>query len=395
MIWRLLLAVVLLVVVVGGIVGFNMFRAKMIAGYLRRHAAAAGPRSRRSTPSRDLDARHRGDRHGRAPAGRRPGRRNRRHRPRASCSRPMTRSTPASIWCSSTTRSSAPISPPGAGRARPRRRSAAARNCSKKGVGSDVVLDTAQAAATAPSAQVKRSSRQCSTRRADGAVRGHHRHPADRCRPVRRARNDGCATLQDLDKMRVDFTVPEQQLGMLEIGQPVDARHRAMRRCPFRARSSASIRRSIPQPRLVSVRAEVDNPGGELSPGQFVRVRVELPEENDVIAAAADGAGSQPLRRLQSSSSSRQPPKPAERASRRGASRRTAPRQAAARRRQVFVKTGRRARGQVEILSGLAGRRRGRDRRPEPADATARRWWSTTASSQPATRDRAPARLRR
>ena len=33
MIWRLFLAVVLLVVVVGGIVGFNLFRDKMIAGY--------------------------------------------------------------------------------------------------------------------------------------------------------------------------------------------------------------------------------------------------------------------------------------------------------------------------------------------------------------------------
>ena len=33
MIWRLLLAIVLLGVIVGGIVGFNLFRDKMIAGY--------------------------------------------------------------------------------------------------------------------------------------------------------------------------------------------------------------------------------------------------------------------------------------------------------------------------------------------------------------------------
>ncbi len=33
MIWRLILAIVLLVVVVGGIVGFNLFRDKMIAGF--------------------------------------------------------------------------------------------------------------------------------------------------------------------------------------------------------------------------------------------------------------------------------------------------------------------------------------------------------------------------
>ena len=33
MIWRLLVAIVLLAVIVGGIVGFNLFRDKMIAGY--------------------------------------------------------------------------------------------------------------------------------------------------------------------------------------------------------------------------------------------------------------------------------------------------------------------------------------------------------------------------
>ena len=33
MIWRLILAIVLLGVIVGGIVGFNLFRDKMIAGY--------------------------------------------------------------------------------------------------------------------------------------------------------------------------------------------------------------------------------------------------------------------------------------------------------------------------------------------------------------------------
>jgi membrane fusion protein (multidrug efflux system) len=39
-----------------------------------------------------------------------------------------------------------------------------------------------------------------------------------------------------------------------------------------------------PSSRLVSVRAEVDNPEGKLSPGQFVQVRVELPEQKGVLA---------------------------------------------------------------------------------------------------------------
>ncbi len=39
-----------------------------------------------------------------------------------------------------------------------------------------------------------------------------------------------------------------------------------------------------PTTRLVSVRAEVDNPDHKLTPGQFVQARVELPEESNVIA---------------------------------------------------------------------------------------------------------------
>ena len=39
-----------------------------------------------------------------------------------------------------------------------------------------------------------------------------------------------------------------------------------------------------PASRLVTVRAEVANPEGKLTPGQFVQVRVELPEENNVLA---------------------------------------------------------------------------------------------------------------
>ncbi|TJV17582.1 MAG: efflux transporter periplasmic adaptor subunit, partial [Mesorhizobium sp.] len=38
-----------------------------------------------------------------------------------------------------------------------------------------------------------------------------------------------------------------------------------------------------PTSRLVTVRAEVANPEGKLTPGQFVQVRVELPEENNVL----------------------------------------------------------------------------------------------------------------
>jgi membrane fusion protein (multidrug efflux system) len=94
---------------------------------------------------------------------------------------------------------------------------------------------------------------------------------------------DVVATLQDLDTMRVDFTVPEQQLPDLKIGQSVrlgltgdDLK--------FEGKVIGIDPKVDPSTRLVSVRAEISNPNGALTPGQFAQVRVELPSEDNIIA---------------------------------------------------------------------------------------------------------------
>ena len=94
---------------------------------------------------------------------------------------------------------------------------------------------------------------------------------------------DVVATLQDLDTMRVDFTVPEQQLPDLRIGQSVrlgltgdDLK--------FEGKVIGIDPKVDPSTRLVSVRAEISNPSGALTPGQFAQVRVELPAEDNIIA---------------------------------------------------------------------------------------------------------------
>ena len=90
------------------------------------------------------------------------------------------------------------------------------------------------------------------------------------------------ASLQDLDMLRVDFSVAEQSLPLIEIGQPVELV------AETGARASGFITaiepRVDPATRLVSVRAEIDNGDGVLSPGQFVRVRVALPARENVVA---------------------------------------------------------------------------------------------------------------
>lgn len=91
------------------------------------------------------------------------------------------------------------------------------------------------------------------------------------------------ATLQQLDTMRVDFTVPEQQVDDLRMGQPATF-GLTEDNFPYQGRIIGIDPKIDPQMRMVSVRAEVENSGGDLRPGQFTRVRVELPAVENVIA---------------------------------------------------------------------------------------------------------------
>ncbi|MEZ5797798.1 MAG: efflux RND transporter periplasmic adaptor subunit [Paracoccaceae bacterium] len=91
------------------------------------------------------------------------------------------------------------------------------------------------------------------------------------------------ATLQDLTQMRVDFSVPEQQIGVLALDGPLTV---ATEVGDFSAsgRIIAIEPRVDANSRMVAVRAEVENPSGTLFPGQFLRVRISLPTEEGVIS---------------------------------------------------------------------------------------------------------------
>jgi len=124
---------------------------------------------------------------------------------------------------------------------------------------------------------------------------------------------------------------------------------------PFQGKIIGIDPKIDPVTRLVSVRGEVANPGGQLSPGQFVRVRVELPAENNILAlpqtALVTSLYGDFIYVVKPA-----PPKPAEAGKPAAAAK---PANGAADKpqlvvAQVFVKAGRRSEGQVEILSGLA-----------------------------------------
>ncbi|MBD1546162.1 efflux RND transporter periplasmic adaptor subunit [Roseibium aggregatum] len=91
------------------------------------------------------------------------------------------------------------------------------------------------------------------------------------------------ATLQDLKVMKVDFTVAEQRLSEVHIGQPLHL-GLAEDAMGYEGKITGIDPKIDPQSRLVSIQAEVGNSDGALRPGQFAFVRIDLPQENNIIA---------------------------------------------------------------------------------------------------------------
>lgn len=157
-----------------------------------------------------------------------------------------------------------------------------ARELQQRGVGSAVALQAAEAAAAASESQVQRLEavvQQKQIRAPFGGMVGIPRID------VGQYLSPGVVvvTLQDVETMRADFTVPEQRLSLLNMGQKVrvaadgdDAQ--------FTGEVIGIDPKVDPASRLVSVRAAIDNTDATLTPGQFVRIDVELPREEGVMA---------------------------------------------------------------------------------------------------------------
>jgi len=220
----------------------------------------------------------------------------------------------------------------------------------RRGVGSDVSVTEAQAAASASQSQVTRAQATLDQRQLrapfDGVIGIPRIDVGQFLSP-----SVSVATLQDLTTKRADFFVTEQQLGELKIGQPM--RFGADQQgYPYSGKITGIDPKVDPATRLVAVRAEILDTDNKLTPGQYVRVRVELPAENGVVALpqtalitslygdyvyavvpAEEGAAGQ---------ASQATPPPADQ---------NAPNLRAS---QVFVKAGRRNGGLVEITDGVA-----------------------------------------
>ncbi|MEP9371061.1 efflux RND transporter periplasmic adaptor subunit [Mesorhizobium sp. KR1-2] len=231
----------------------------------------------------------------------------------------------------------------------------------KRGVGSDVSVDSARGAADASTSQVAKLQALLDQKQL--------RAPFSGTIGIRKvdigqylAPGTIVATLQDLETMYVDFSVPEQQLQLLKIGGPVRFGQTGDG-MPFKGSIIGIEPKVDPVSRLVKVRAEVNNADGKLSPGQFVQAQVLLPEETNVVALSQTSVVTslygdyvfviQPADKPEAPANSEKPADQGkaqvEAVSAKAEPEKEQPLVA----RQVFVKTGRRSNGIVEILSGV------------------------------------------
>lgn len=151
----------------------------------------------------------------------------------------------------------------------------------RRGVGTDATLDAARAAADASAAQVNKMQAVLDQKQLSAPFGGTVGIPKIDVGQYL-APGNSVVTIQDLDTMRVDFTVPEQQLPLLKIGQTMRIGG-SLADLSFSGAIRGIDPKIDPASRLVSIRGEVANPEGKLTPGQFVQIRVELPQESNVI----------------------------------------------------------------------------------------------------------------
>jgi membrane fusion protein (multidrug efflux system) len=167
------------------------------------------------------------------------------------------------------------------------------------------------------------------------------------------------ATLQDVDTLRVDFSLPEQQIRLIEVGMPITA-STEVDASTATGRVLAVEPRIDPNSRLVLVRGEIDVTEGTITPGQFLRVRVELPTEDGVIALPQTVLSStlygDSVFVVREAEAEAEPPAEGSAEGAAQAQGDGAPEgdgQPALTVEQVFVKAGRRSQGMVEIVNGV------------------------------------------
>src|SRR3954470_7928062 len=105
-------------------------------------------------------------------------------------------------------------------------------------------------------------------------------------------------TLDDLSRVRLDFSVPENILARVEIGQTVRALSAAFGKRSFEGKVSVIDPRVDPVTRAVRLTAEFNNPDEALRPGMFLAVALEVRFKDDAIVVPEEAIVGEGLRHL-------------------------------------------------------------------------------------------------
>jgi membrane fusion protein (multidrug efflux system) len=95
-------------------------------------------------------------------------------------------------------------------------------------------------------------------------------------------------TLDDISRVRVEFSVPEIYLARVEAGRPVTARSAAFGERRFQGRVAVVDTRIDTATRTIRVISEFDNPDEALKPGLFMTVELELARRDDALLVAEE-----------------------------------------------------------------------------------------------------------
>lgn len=90
-------------------------------------------------------------------------------------------------------------------------------------------------------------------------------------------------TLTNLDRLLVDYTLPEQRRASLSAGLPVEIRADAYPDRMFKAELTSIEPQIDPLTRAIKIQATMENPGHLLQPGMFVRARTILPPQGEAV----------------------------------------------------------------------------------------------------------------
>jgi membrane fusion protein (multidrug efflux system) len=99
--------------------------------------------------------------------------------------------------------------------------------------------------------------------------------------------SDPITTLQTLDPVYVNFSVPQQELARMTPGSPVRITTDAAPDAKFEGTITALNAEVDPVTRNIRVQSTIKNEGEKLRAGMFARVEVVLPEKQDVLAVPA------------------------------------------------------------------------------------------------------------